>query len=119
MSASGDYFQRFRRSMWAMIAFLLGFLLFISILVRWYLIPAMIAASDATPGERRELSAYSMLLLAVVLLIVFAGIVLTFRVSRYFFPRTPPHHSAKTPYIDAWAESARRMRDRPDKPDED
>jgi hypothetical protein len=44
----------------------------------------------------------------VLLFILFAGVVLTFRFGRLFFPRaTAPR--TKTQYVDAWAESARRM----------
>lgn len=105
--------------MWASIAFLLGFLLLISVVVRWYLIPAMQAANEATPGERQELSAYSMLLMAVILFVVLSGLILSFRVSRFFFP-PPPAHPTKTQYVDAWAESARRLSERADnKADDD
>src|SRR5688572_11372288 len=90
MPPPADPHQRFRRSMWAMIAYLLGFALLITFIARYYLIPAMQAAQAATPGQKQQLTAYSMLLMAIVLLIVFVGIVLTFRISRFFFPR-PPH----------------------------
>ena len=108
MSPPGDPHHRFRRSMWAMVAYLLGFAILITFIAWYYLIPALDAATNATPNQRRQLSAYSLLLMAVVLLIVFVGIVLTFRVSRYFFPR-PPHSRTQTKYVDAWAESAKRL----------
>ena len=112
--------QRLRRAMWASLWYLLAFAVLILGLVVWFLIPAGQAARDATPGERQQLSAWAMLLLALVLLIVFVGIVLTFRVSRYFFPRARLGHEAqrsRTQYVDAWAESARRVRDSPPEPD--
>ena len=98
--------------MWAMVAYLLGFAVLITFIAWYYLIPALEAATNATPPQRQQLSAYSLLLLAIILLIVFVGIVLTFRVSRYFFPR-PPHGRTQTEYVDAWAESAKRL-DAPD-----
>ena len=94
--------------MWAMVAYLLGFAVLITFVAWYYLIPAMEAASGATPPQKQQLSAYSLLLMAIVLLIVFVGIVVTFRVSRYFFPR-PPHGRTQTKYVDAWAESAKRL----------
>ena len=94
--------------MWAMVAYLLGFAVLITFIAWYYLIPALDAATDASPRQRQQLSAYSLLLMAVVLLIVFVGIVLTFRVSRYFFPR-PQGGRTQTKYIDAWAESAKRL----------
>jgi type II secretory pathway component PulF len=108
MPPPADQHQRFRRSMWGMIAYLLGFALLITFIARYYLIPAMQAAQAATPGQKQQLTAYSMLLMAIVLLIAFVGIVLTFRISRFFFPR-PPHQRTQTQYVDAWAESAKRL----------
>lgn len=102
--------------MWAMVAYLLGFAVLITFVAWYYLIPAMRAASDATPPQRQQLSAYSLLLMAVVLLIVFVGIVLTFRISRFFFPR-PTLGRTQTKYVDAWAESAKRID--VDAPDDD
>jgi lysylphosphatidylglycerol synthetase-like protein (DUF2156 family) len=118
MALPGDEHSRLRRSTWAMVAYLLGFAVLITIISRYYLIPAMQAANEATAGERRQLSAYSMLLMAIVLLIVVVGIILTFRISRFFFPR-PAHPRATMKDIDAWSESARRMSPPcPDAPDD-
>src|SRR5687768_8917690 len=117
MPPPGDPHHRFRCSMWAMVAYLFGFAVLISFIAWYYLIPAMQAATDATPRQRQQLSATSLLVMAVVLLIVFVGIVLTFRISRFFFPR-PPLARTQTKYVDAWAESARRV-DPDDDPDEE
>ena len=66
----------------------------------------------AQPGisdeEKRRLVAYYRLLLMVVLFILFAGLVLTVRFGRFFFPRERPAR-IQTPYVDAWAESAKRV----------
>jgi hypothetical protein len=118
MSPPGDQHHRFRRSMWAMVAYLLGFAVLITFIAWYYLIPALEAATSATPRQRQQLSAYSLLLMAVVLLIVFVGIVLTFRVSRYFFPR-PSHTRTPTKYVDAWAESAKRLEPHASEDDDD
>lgn len=91
-----------------MVAFLLGFAVLITIIARSFLVPAMQAARQATPGERSQLSAYSLLLMAVILLIVVCALILTFRISRFFFPRSGGPRS-ETKYIDAWSESARRL----------
>lgn len=96
-----------------MVAFLLAFAVFIVVIGRWYLIPAMEAAMQATPGQKRQLSAYSLLLMAIVLLVVLCGLVLTFRISRYFFPRHASDRS-QTKYVDAWAESAKRLEVEPE-----
>lgn len=114
---------RFRRSgytTWAFLAFLLGFTVLLIFLCYWYLFPAMKAAADATPQEKRTLSAHAALLLAIVLVILVAGIVLTFRIGRFFFPgATPKRH--RTSYTDAWAEAGRRAEtpQRPETPDDE
>lgn len=102
---------RFRRSLWATVFFLLAFAVLVTIIARWYLIPAMQAANQATSGQRQHLSAYSWLLLALTLLILICGLVLTFRISRFFFPRASAGRT-QTKYVDAWAESARRLNDK-------
>ena len=84
-----------------------GFAVLIWIVSRWYLIPALEASQDATGLEKRQLAAHSRLLLAVVLFILVAGILLTFRFGRFFFPRTT-ERAKPTKYVDAWAESGKR-----------
>ena len=74
-----------------------------------YLFPALRAAKGADPAERRQLAAHATLVLAVVLFVLFAGLVLTFRVGRYFFPKPPAARPEPTQYVDAWAEAGRRM----------
>lgn len=78
--------------------------------VRYYLLPAMAAATHASPHDRQILRAQAALVLMVVLFVIFVGWLFTFRVARYFFPRNrtskrPP----ATQYPDAWAEAGRRV----------
>jgi hypothetical protein len=113
MPPSSDHHQRFRRSMWGALAFLAGFAVFLIFIARSYLIPAVQAAAEATPRQKAQLAAYSMLLLAVILLIIVCGLLLTFRISRFFFPRSSPSRT-QTRYVDAWAESARRLNEQID-----
>lgn len=103
--------HRFHRSIWSIVVYLLAFAILITVIARWYLAPAVDAATQATPGQRQHLSAYSLLLLAITLMIVLVGIVLTFRISRFFFPR-PPAQRTPTKYIDAWAESGKRLNEK-------
>ena len=56
-----------------------------------------------------ELGDVSPYIVGVILFVVGVGIVLTFRVSRFFFPRAHRIERAKTQYVDAWSESARRL----------
>jgi hypothetical protein len=101
------------RTIWALVAFLAGFSLLIWVVSDRFLIPAMAAARDATDLQKRQLMATARLLLAVVLMILSVAIILLFQIRRFFFPRQRPEKQ-KTEYIDAWAESARRMTTPPD-----
>ena len=96
------------RVLWGTLAFMVGFAVLIVAISNWYLLPAMDAARQAAPAEKKALAAHARLLLAIVLFILIAGILLTFRFGRFFLPRR--HESGKpTKYVDAWAESGRRM----------
>jgi len=82
-----------------------GLLIFLTSI---YLVPAMDAYRVGTPMERRQIDAYSTLLLTVVLLILLSGLILTFRIGRFFFPRDLPKRT-KTKYVDVWTEAGRRL----------
>ena len=106
------------RTPWAVVVFLVGFGVLITFVSFYYLLPAMDAALDASPRQRRGLAAYSWLLMALVLMILFVGLMMTFRVGRFFLPRSAPPPS-KTKYVDAWAESAKRVSVPQDDADDD
>jgi hypothetical protein len=110
--------HRFGRVLWATLAFLLGFTVLIVFISNWYLIPALKAAQVATGPEKRALVAHSRLLLAIVLFMLVAGIILTFRFGRYFTPRVG-EKPKPTEYPDAWAEAGRRVSVPPRADDED
>ena len=96
------------RILWGTLFFMLGFAVLIVIISNWYLLPAMDAAKNAAPGERRALATHARLVLAVVLFILIAGILLTFRFGRFFFP-SQRESRKPTQYVDAWEEAGRRM----------
>jgi hypothetical protein len=91
------------------VLFLVGFAAVLVAVCRLYLLPALRAAASADPQQRRQLGATAWLVMAVVLFVLFAGLLLTFRVGRFFFPRPAPPARGRTEYVDAWAESGRRM----------
>lgn len=104
--------RRPARTQWAVLAFLTAFAIGFVVLSHYYLLPALQTFLKAKQqGDKHGLQAItatSALLLAILLVILIAGILLTFRIGRYFFPRkTEPR--TKTKYVDAWAESAKRM----------
>jgi hypothetical protein len=101
--------RRFRagRTPWAVLLFLVCFTALIVFVAFYYLKPAMSAAQDADPKQRRDLAAYSWLLMSLVLFALLVGLLMTFRIGRFFFPRSAPPPT-KTKYVDAWAESGKR-----------
>jgi hypothetical protein len=114
--------RRSGRILWATLAFMAGFAVLLIFISNWYLIPAIRASHVATDSEKKQLVASSRLLLALILTILAAGLLLTFRLGRYFVPRAG-EKSKPTQYTDAWTESARRVsvppRDEEDGEDED
>ena len=104
------------RIYWPTLAFLAGSAVLIYVISDWYLLPALDAARNANPSEKRQLAAHARLLLAVVLVILLCGIVLTFRFGRFFLParRDPPK---PTQYVDAWAAAAERLETPPPEDD--
>jgi hypothetical protein len=89
-------------------AFLFAFGALLIFVCHYYLFPALEAGRHATGPERRLLSAHAALLLAVMLFILLMGLILTFRIGRFFLPRRrqPPR---PTVYPDAWSEAGRRL----------
>src|SRR5439155_23070811 len=77
----------FRLSL-GVVLFLAGFFVLLLIVSHYYLLPAIKVVPQATPGERRWLQAASALLLAVVLFVLFIGLMMVFRVGRFFLPRS-------------------------------
>src|SRR5437868_15255385 len=103
---------------WGALLFLVGFTILLILVCSYYLLPAMDAALHATDREKRGLMAYSRLMLAIILFILIAGMMLTFRFGRFFFPR-PTAPRTRTKYVDAWAESEKRKQVPPEDDDED
>lgn len=101
---------RLDRSIWALAVFAVGFAILIAIVSHYFLIPALHAGQDAAPEQRRQLAAVATLLLAVVLAMLCVGVLLVLSVRRRL--RFMERSEQKTKYIDAWAESARRLQDR-------
>lgn len=90
------------------IAFLSGFGALLIFVSYFYLFPALRARQTATEPERRVLAAHALLLLAVLLIILLMGLILTFRIGRFFLPRGR-NKARPTMYPDAWAEAGRRV----------
>ncbi|MDB5298139.1 MAG: hypothetical protein JWO31_4122 [Phycisphaerales bacterium] len=101
--------RRSGRVLLRVVLFLCAFGLVLLAVAQLYLLPAVHAARDADAAQRRQLATSASLVLFVVLFVLFAGYLLTFRVGRYFFPKPPAARPKPTKYVDAWAEAGRRL----------
>lgn len=104
---------RYGRVHIAVLIFLAAFAAFLVFLSSYYLMPALVAFRDADKTGRKAISATSSLLLAVLLFSLVAGIFLTFRIGRFFFPRNAPPRT-RTRYVDAWKEAGKRVQTPPE-----
>ena len=96
-------------SLWPMIAFLACFTVLLIVVCYVYLFPAALQAmKGASDEEKRKLKAWAALLESLLLFILFAGLVLTVKFGRFFFPG-PDTVRTKTKHIDAWAEAGKRL----------
>jgi hypothetical protein len=110
---SGGDVRRDRRARrgaahWGILVFLIAFVALLLLVSFGYLIPAMDAARTADRAGKFKLVATSRLLLAVVLFVLFMGLMMTFNVRRFFFPRETPKRT-RTQYVDAWTEAGKRV----------
>jgi hypothetical protein len=81
-------------------------------------LPGLEAAKHMTHEQRRKQAANAMLVLMLMLTLLVVGLLITFRIGRFFFPR-PTAPRTKTKVIDAWAEAGQRMEDQSDPPQMD
>lgn len=105
--------RRRGQSKWTILAFMAGAVAIIWLVLEKYLVPAVMAAHNIDTTGRRQLAALSALVLAVVIVVLLAGLILLVRPGRFFLPRKGERRS-RTVYTDAWAESAKRMQTPPE-----
>ena len=103
---SSRFFNRADGSQWGVLAFFVGAIAIVLVAFYQYLLPAIGAAGSLNEDGRKELAAVSRLVLAVVLVILVAGMLLTIRPWRFFIHRSA---SSRTRYVDAWEEAGKRM----------
>jgi type II secretory pathway component PulF len=108
MSNLSPHYRLLTRAIWTMVAFLLGFVVLLVFVSRHYLMPALEAYSNADPDGRRQLAAVSALMLAILLITIIIGLLLTFRVRRFFKVETRAR-AEPTKYMDAWKEAGKRV----------
>ena len=95
---------------WGVIIYLIGFVGLAYLFLHYYLLPAYSASEHADAHARRQIGAVSTLMLSVFLIYLLCGVILTFRVGRFFFPRAGSKRVTTT-YVDAWKEAGRRLGD--------
>jgi hypothetical protein len=100
--------QRSGRSIAAVLGFLVLFAILVILVSKFYLIPGFIAAQHATHAHRRKMAAEALLLMCVMLMILLVGLLISFRISRFFFP-PPTDARTRTKVVDAWAEAGKRI----------
>jgi hypothetical protein len=96
------------RSIVAVLGFLILFALLVILVSKFYLIPGIAAAQHATHEHRRKLAAEALLLMCVLLTTLLVGLLVTFRISRFFVPR-PADRPRPTKVVDAWTEAGKRV----------
>ncbi len=80
------------------------------LVTHWFLLPALEAYNGSNdPKEHKVLGAHALALLAMLLVFLALFLVLMFRISRFFFGE-PKQIETKTKYVDAWTESAKRLK---------
>jgi len=108
--------RRSGRSIAAVLGFLILFSILLILVCKFYLFPALETAKHLDHKHARVLAARSLLLMSVLLIILLVGLLVSFRVSRFFFPR-PGETRTRTKVVDAWAEAGKRMEKKSDDPE--
>lgn len=109
MSAETTPAVRTRGISWAPVLFLLAFLAALGVVALFYLEPMLRAASGATTQERGQLSAFALLALLVLIVVLLCGLMLTLRIGRNI-AKLAQHKPKPTVYPDVWEESAKRIK---------
>ena len=98
------------RTVWPFVGFGVLFVLLMVMVTHWFLLPALEAYNGTKdPKDHKILGAHALALMAILLVFLGLFLVLMFRVSRFFFAEEK-RTETKTKYVDAWAESAKRMK---------
>lgn len=107
------------RSVVGVVGFFVLFTLLLLLVYRFYMIPWIAESQHASKSHLRKMSAEALLLMCVLLSILFSGLLVTFRISR-FFVQPPAEKRTQTKVVDAWSEAGRRMENEPaEEPDGD
>lgn len=100
--------RRWNGISWAPVLYLVAFLVVVALAAVWVVEPMVRAAVNATPEEKRRLTAYAALCLTLLLAVLLFGLLMTLRWNWRATKKAEPR--VKTEYPDAWAESAKRIK---------
>ena len=106
--------HRAGRTIFAVLCFLTLFMIIVLLVSKFYIEPSMEVASHLNRNdpqqlkERHAIAAHGMLVMMLLLTLLVIGLLMTFRISRFFFPR-PTVPRTRTRVIDAWAEAGKRL----------
>jgi hypothetical protein len=106
------------RTLVGVVAFFVLFTVLLLMVYKFYTIPWIAEAQHASKSHLRKMSAEALLLMCVLLAILFAGLLVTFRISR-FFVQPPAQKRCPTKVVDAWGEAGKRMGEQPAKDEDD
>jgi hypothetical protein len=109
--------RRSGRTILSVLIFLLMFTALLTLVSKYYIMPGLVAAAQldkTNPDQlhkRHAMAANAMLVLMLMLTLLVMGLLITFRVGRFFFPR-PSLPRIKTKVVDAWAEAGKRLEEK-------
>ena len=98
--------RRTTRSIWATAVFLCGFVILLAVLAHYVLLPGWRTANQLGGTQKTLMSAYAALLLALLLALLWVGLIIVLRLRQSFV--NPSGKRVKTKYVDAWAEAGKR-----------
>jgi hypothetical protein len=99
------------RTIFAVLCFLFLFTVLLVLVAHYYVFPGLELSRQLDHAGRRKLAANAMLVLMLMLTLLLVGLLMTFRISRFFFPR-PTSPRVRTRVVDAWAEAGKRMEEK-------
>jgi hypothetical protein len=100
------------RSVVGVVGFFVLFTVLLLLVYKFYMVPWIAEAQHASKPHLRKMSAEALLLMCVLLAILLSGLLVTFRISR-FFVEPPSGKRSQTKVVDAWSEAGKRLENDP------
>jgi len=95
--------------------YLAGFAVLLLVELHFFIEPAIRASHGSDPLGKQKLQAVAWLMFSILLFYLIAGLMLVFRVGRFFFPRQDlAGQRVRTQQMDIWAEAGKRLKVNPE-----